>query len=228
MCDSACRINVHGLCTPHGYAAQRCALSSQGRLPTFVFVFESGVEHWRICSFPPLPPGCRSLDRPCLCLLFKEINQAKPQSELLVKNPLVVQVLWRLSCPTCIVYNFFSVITISGRTHLRLFQSSLVEAPYFLFESSLKKYEKMTPILYACAVVITLETQVSKRAPCSIEINYLTNCNRQKWYTQNKRTRADLQNLVSNFLTFAPGLRDGLSKLSDNFPRFFRLRKTIT
>ena len=73
----------------------------------------------------------------------------------------------------------------------------------FLFESSWKKW-KMTPLLCACAVVITLETQkCRKRAPRSVEFNFFINCDRQKRFSQNERRRADLQNLASDFLIFA-------------------------
>ena len=79
----------------------------------------------------------------------------------------------------------------------------------------------MTPLLCACAVVITLETQKSrKKAPRSVEINFFTRCDRQKWFSQNERRRADLQNVASDFLIFAPGLSYDLSKFSDDFIPF--------
>ena len=63
---------------------------------------------------------------------------------------------------------------------------------------------KMTPLLCACAVVITLETQkCRKRAPRSVEVNFFINCDRQKRFSQNERRRADLQNGASDFLIFA-------------------------
>ena len=66
----------------------------------------------------------------------------------------------------------------------------------------------MTPLLCACAVVITLETQkCRKRAPCSVEFNFFNNCDRQKRFSQIERRRADLQNVASDFLIFAWGLR---------------------
>ena len=50
----------------------------------------------------------------------------------------------------------------------------------------------MTPLLCACAVVITLETQkCRKRAPRSVEFNFFLII--AKWFSQNER-RADLQN----------------------------------
>ena len=86
----------------------------------------------------------------------------------------------------------------------------------------------MTPLLCACAVVITLETQKGrKRAPRSAEFNFFTNCDRQKRFSQNERRRADLQIVASDFLIFAWGLSYGLSKFSDDFTPFFRLWKTI-
>ena len=55
---------------------------------------------------------------------------------------------------------------------------------FFLFESSWKNM-KMTPLLCACAVVITLETQkCRKKAPRSVEFNFFINCDRQKRFSQ--------------------------------------------
>ena len=60
----------------------------------------------------------------------------------------------------------------------------------------------MTPLLCACAVVITLETQkYRKRAPRSVEFNFFNNCDRQKRFSQNERRRADLQKVASDFLS---------------------------
>ena len=60
---------------------------------------------------------------------------------------------------------------------------------------------KMTPLVCACAVVITLETQkCRKRAPRSVEFNFFINCDRHKRFSQNERRRADLQNVASDFL----------------------------
>ena len=65
----------------------------------------------------------------------------------------------------------------------------------------------MTPLLCACAVVITLETQkCRKRSPRSVEFNFFINYDRQKRFSQNERRRADLQNVASDFLIFAWGL----------------------
>ena len=69
----------------------------------------------------------------------------------------------------------------------------------FLFESSWKIW-KMTPLLCACAVVITLETQkCRKRAPRSVEFNFFINCDRHKRFSQNEKRRADLQNVAADF-----------------------------
>ena len=74
---------------------------------------------------------------------------------------------------------------------------------FFLFESSWKKW-KMTPLLCACAVVITLETQKCwKRAPRSVEFNFFINCDRHKRFSQNERRGVDLQIFASDFLIFA-------------------------
>ena len=80
----------------------------------------------------------------------------------------------------------------------------------------------MTPLLCACAVVITLETQkCRKRAPRSVEFNFFIICDRHKRFSQNERRRADLQNVASDFLIFAWGLSYDLSKFSDDFTPFF-------
>ena len=88
---------------------------------------------------------------------------------------------------------------------------------------------KMTPLLCACAVVITLETQkCRKRAPRSVEFNFFIICDRHKRFLQNERRRIDLQNVASDFLILAWGLSYDLSKFGDDFTPFFGLRKTIT
>ena len=77
----------------------------------------------------------------------------------------------------------------------------------FLCMKALGKIWKMTPLLCACAVVITLETQkCRKRAPRSVEFNFFINFDRQKRFLQNERKRTkrtNLQNLASVFLIFA-------------------------
>ena len=82
---------------------------------------------------------------------------------------------------------------------------------------------KMIPLLCACAVVvITLETQkCRKKAPRSVEFNFLTNCDRRERFSQNERRRVDRHNVASIFLVFAPGLSYGLSKFSDDITQFF-------
>ena len=47
------------------------------------------------------------------------------------------------------------------------------------------------------------DAKMSKRAPRSVEFNFLINCVRQKRFSQNQRRRADLQNVASDFLIFA-------------------------
>ena len=74
---------------------------------------------------------------------------------------------------------------------------------FFCLKGLGKKW-KMTPLLCACAVVITLETQkCRKRAPRSVEFNFFNNCDRHKRFSQTERRRADLQNVASDFLIFA-------------------------
>ena len=70
---------------------------------------------------------------------------------------------------------------------------------FFCLKALGKKW-KMTPLLCACAVVITLETQkCRKRAPRSVEFNFFNNCDRHKRFSQNERRRADLQKLPQIF-----------------------------
>ena len=101
------------------------------------------------------------------------------------------------------------------RTYLRLcrtppppFEAILVifsrTALIFFCLKALKKKQKMTPLLCACAVVITLETQKCRKwAPRSVEFNFFINCDRQKRFLQNERRRVDLKNPASEFLIFA-------------------------
>ena len=52
---------------------------------------------------------------------------------------------------------------------------------------ALRKIWKMTPLLCACAVVITLETQkCRKRAPLSVEFNFFISCDRHKRFRRMK------------------------------------------
>ena len=80
----------------------------------------------------------------------------------------------------------------------------------------------MTPLLCACAVVITLETQkCRKRAPRSVEFTFFINCDRHKRFSQNERRRIDLQNVASEFLIFARDLVMIFQSLVMILPRFF-------
>ena len=73
----------------------------------------------------------------------------------------------------------------------------------FFFERSWKN-KKMIPLLCACAVVITLETQKCRKwAPRFVEFNFFTNRNRRKRLSQNERRRAYQQQFASKFLIFA-------------------------
>ena len=53
---------------------------------------------------------------------------------------------------------------------------------------------------------------VKKKAPRFIKLNFLSNCDGQKRFSQNERRTTDLQNFASDFLLFAPGLSYALSK----------------
>ena len=65
------------------------------------------------------------------------------------------------------------------------------------------------------------DAKMSKRAPRSVEFNFLIICNRHKRFSQNERRRIDLQNVASDFLIFALRLSYDLSKFSDDFTPFF-------
>ena len=80
----------------------------------------------------------------------------------------------------------------------------------------------MTPLLCACAVVITLETQkCRKRAPRSVEFNFFNNCDRHKRFSQIERRRADLQNVASDFLILPRDLVMIFQSLVTILPPFF-------
>ena len=80
----------------------------------------------------------------------------------------------------------------------------------------------MTPLLCACAVVITLEKQkCRKRARRSIEFNFFINCDKHKRFSQNERRRADL--LASDFLFLPRDLVMIFQSLNGDFTPFFRL-----
>ena len=91
----------------------------------------------------------------------------------------------------------------------------------FFCLKALGKIWKMTPLLCACAAVITLETQkCRKRAPRSVEFNFFINCDRQKRFSQNERRRVDLQNVASEFLIFARDLVMVFQSLATILPPF--------
>ena len=67
------------------------------------------------------------------------------------------------------------------------------------------------------------DAKMSKKGTSLRQFNFFIKCDRQKRFSQNEKRRADLQNLASDFLIFAPGLSYDLSKFSDDFTPFFRL-----
>ena len=91
-----------------------------------------------------------------------------------------------------------------------------------LFESSWKNMKNDTT-LCAWTVVITLETKnVEKRHLTPSNLTFLTNCDRRKGFSQNKRRRADLQNGTSAFFNFCPqDLLMLFQSLPIILPRFF-------
>ena len=77
----------------------------------------------------------------------------------------------------------------------------------FFCLKGLGKIRKMTPVLCACAVVITLDTQkCRKKAPLFVEFSFYTNRNRRKRFSLNERRRADLQSCV-NIFNFSLGTK---------------------
>ena len=114
-----------------------------------------------------------------------------------------------------------------GRNRVK---SNLVINPlvFVVWLKALEKIWNITPLLCACAVVITLETQKCRKgAPRFIELFFL-NRHRQKWLSQTQRKWADKQNFASDLLVFAPRLSYDFSKFSDNFTTFVQRWKTIT
>ena len=92
----------------------------------------------------------------------------------------------------------------------------------FFCLKGLGKIWKMSSLLCACAVVTTLETQKCwKKAPRFATFNFFTNRIRQKRFSQNERTGADLLNGASKLLILVWGLSCDLSKLSHDFALFF-------
>ena len=86
------------------------------------------------------------------------------------------------------------------------------------------KFWKMTPLLCACAVVITLETQnVEKRHLASSYLTFFTNRNRQKRFSQNEKKGRYLQKLPQ--LNVAWGLSYDLSVMI--LPRFFDFERPL-
>ena len=73
----------------------------------------------------------------------------------------------------------------------------------FLFESSWKKMKNDTTFVRMRGGDHLGDAKMSKRAPRSVEFNFFNNCDRQKRFSQNKRGRADLQKVASDFLIFA-------------------------
>ena len=77
---------------------------------------------------------------------------------------------------------------------------------FFCLKALGKKW-KMTPLLRAGAVFITLETQTCRKKGSSLRrFNFSIYCDRQKRFSQNERGRADLQYIASHFLIVAQRL----------------------
>ena len=98
----------------------------------------------------------------------------------------------------------------------------------FLFESSWKKM-KMTPLLCACAVVITLETKNVKKGHLDpSNLTFFIIAIHRNGFRRMKEEEQIYKKFASDFLIFAWGISYDLSKFSDDFTPFFRLWETIT
>ena len=127
--------------------------------------------------------------RPTECAYYREMT-VKPLS--LIRSPEDCEQHFKAGPP----WGYFeAILVISG-----------LRALIFFVWKLLKKKWKMTPLLCACAVVITFETQKCwKRAPRSVEFNFFINCDRHKRFSQNERRRADVHNVASEFFNFCLG-----------------------
>ena len=83
----------------------------------------------------------------------------------------------------------------------------------------------MTPLLCACAVVITLETQknVEKGHLAPSNLAFLIIAIDINGFRRMKEEELIYKKFASDFLIFAWGLSYDLSKFSDDFTHFFRL-----
>ena len=82
----------------------------------------------------------------------------------------------------------------------------------------------MTPLLCACAVVITWRRKnVEKGHLAPSNLTFLIIAIDRNGFRRTERRRADLHRCASDFLIFALGLSYDLSKFSDDFTPFFRL-----
>ena len=105
---------------------------------------------------------------------------------------------------------FEAILVIFGR-------SSFI---FFLFESSWKN-ENDTTFVRMRSGYHRGDAKKSKKAPRSVELNYFTSCAGQKRFSQNERSRADLQSFASIFLFLPQDLVMIFQSLVIIFPRFF-------
>ena len=68
-----------------------------------------------------------------------------------------------------------------------------------LFESSRKNMKDDTTFVRMRSGNHLGDAKMSKRAPRSVEFNFLFNCDRQKRFSQNERRKADLKKAASDF-----------------------------
>ena len=72
------------------------------------------------------------------------------------------------------------------------------------------------------------DAKKSKKAPRSVKFNFLLIAIDRNGFRRMKEEGLIYKKVASDFLIFAQGLSYDLSKFSDDFTPFFRLRKTIT
>ena len=111
-----------------------------------------------------------------------------------------------------------AILVIFGRNFLN----------YFFCLKGLAKIWKTTPLLCACAVFTTLETQkCQKRHLASSDLTLNNESQETKTaFTEWKRNGRSTKNCLK-ILNFSWGLSYDLSKFSDDFTPFFRFWKTI-
>ena len=115
---------------------------------------------------------CKSV---CEWRACQQCQQTKPRGPMMTIRGNARGLIMRNLVAWKLIFFFRTPLTWGYFSHLWSWSLN-----FFLFESSWKKW-KMTPHLCACAVVMTLETQICrKRAPRSVEFNFFIYCDRSR------------------------------------------------